>query len=193
MRMRALVCLAFALSASGCKKNADVVAAAEEEQEKFRVTETLLPDGMTLQELDLDNDKRPDVFNTYQPRTGADRLLIRKEIDLNYDGKVDQITYFDETGEVEREEMDRDFDGQFDWTDHYQDNIRVMTEVDDNRDGRMDVFSYYEGSPPKITRKECDTNHDGLIDLWQRFDTSGAVNRTGRDTDGDGKMDVRDE
>ena len=102
-------------------------------------------------------------------------------------------TYFNEKGELEREEMDGNFDGHFDWTDHYQDNLRVMTEVDSDGNGKMDQFSYYEGTPPRITRKERDTNGDTLIDIWERFDEHGVVNRTGRDTDGDGKMDERDE
>ena len=73
----------------------------------------------------------------------------------------------------------------------------VMTEVDTDGNGKMDQFSYYEspsmGATPRITRKERDTNGDTLIDIWERFDENGVVNRTGRDTDGDGKMDERDE
>lgn len=180
---------------AGCPKQkaAAVAKDAPVQQKTFQIVEKTLADGMILQSIDLDNDTRPDVYNTFQPRTGAPRLLVRKEIDLNYDGKVDQITYYNDQGQIEREEIDRNFDGQFDWTDHYQDNVRVMSEVDSDGDGKMDVFSYYEGSPPRITRKERDTNGDNLIDVWERFDDKGVVTRTGRDIDGDGKMDIRDE
>lgn len=179
---------------AGCPKKVQTAAVDEvKAQEDFRIVEKVLADGMIIQEIDLNEDRKPDVFNTYQPRANAPRLLVRKEVDLNLDGQVDKITYFNEQGELEREEMDGDFDGHFDWTDHYQDNLRVMTEVDTDANGKMDQFSYYEGTPPRITRKERDTNGDSLIDIWERFDENGVVNRTGRDTNGDGKMDERDE
>lgn len=179
---------------SGCPKKVETTVVNEgKAQEDFRIVEKVLADGMIIQEIDLNEDRKADVFNTYQPRANAPRLLVRKEVDLNLDGQVDKITYFNEQGELEREEMDGDFDGHFDWTDHYQDNLRVMTEVDTDANGKMDQFSYYEGTPPRITRKERDTNGDSLIDIWERFDENGVVNRTGRDTNGDGKMDERDE
>lgn len=190
--MRSLLVVLVLLG--GCPKKATTPKSnAPVEQKTFQIVEKTLADGMTLQSIDIDNDKRPDVYNTYQPRTGAPRLLVRKEIDLDYDGKIDQITYFTDTGELERTEIDRNFDGQFDWTDHYQDGVRVMSEVDSDGDGKMDVFSYYEGTPPRITRKERDTDGNSLIDVWERFDENGVVTRTGRDIDGDGKMDIRDE
>jgi hypothetical protein len=190
----ALLVLVGLAAAGGCQKKAVTSAAAEAKpQEDFKIVEKVLADGMILQEIDLNDDHKPDVFNTYQPRSNAPRLLVRKEVDLNLDGQVDKITYFNEKSELEREEMDGNFDGQFDWTDHYQDNQRVMSEVDSDGNGKMDQFSYYEGTPPRITRKERDTDGDTWIDVWERFDENGVVNRTGRDTDGDHKMDERDE
>lgn len=190
--------LVLLAATAGCKKRVATTTVREAPpQEDFRIVEKVLSDGMILQEIDLNDDRKPDVFNTYQPRANAPRLLVRKEVDLNLDGQVDKITYYNEQAELEREEMDGDFDGHFDWTDHYQDNVRVMTEVDTDGNGKMDQFSYYEsptpGATPRITRKERDTNGDTLIDIWERFDENGIVNRTGRDTDGDGKMDERDE
>lgn len=160
------------------------------------IIEKTLPDGLILQEIDISvpQDGRADVFNYLQVRTNAPRLIVRKEADLNMDGTIDTITFFNEEGDVQREETDRDFDGRLDWIDHYQNGLRVMSEIDTNGDGKMNVFSYYEGQPvPKITRKERDTNADGLIDVWERFDGDGYVTKTGRDTDGDGKMDEREE
>lgn len=194
--MKHLLLVVAVLSLAGCPKKSKPEAGPKQGPtviDDFRIVEKTLPDGLVLQEVDTDNDDKPDVFNTFQPRTNAPRLLVRKEVDLDLDGKVDQISYYNDDGEMEREERDRDFDGHFDWTDHYQDNRRVMTEVDSDRDGKMDVFSYYEGEPPRITRKERDTNGDLKIDIWERFDDKGVVTRTGRDTDGDGKMDERDE
>jgi hypothetical protein len=44
-----------------------------------------------------------------------------------------------------------------------------------------------------MRRKESDTNGDGKVDFWEYFDDAGKVIRTGKDLDGDGVMDVRQE
>jgi len=186
--------LVFVLLLSACAKKTDTTASAADQEVYRPIVEKTLPDGLVLQEVDLDRDKQADVFNYFLEREiSKDRLLVRKELDGNRDGPVDSITYFNDEGEVEGEEMDADFDGRFDWIDHYQNTQRVMSEQDSDRDGKMDIFAYYEGNPARITRKERDTNGDGKIDYWERFSEAGQVTKTGRDVDGDGKMDVRDE
>ena len=95
-----------------------------------------------------------------------------------------------------REEMDSDYDGQFDWIDHYQKGWRVMSEYDTDGDGKPNVFKYYtraEDGSMRVDRKERDEDGDGKIDVWERFSPTGDVIRTGRDTDGDGKVDIREE
>jgi antitoxin component YwqK of YwqJK toxin-antitoxin module len=153
-------------------------------------TEHMTPDGNLVVEVDLDGDKRPEVFNYYKV-SGESRLLFRKEIDLNRDGRVDMKTWYTETGLIEKEEMDGDFDGRFDWTDHYKGGKRVMSENDSSHTGRMDVVRYYENG--KTARVERDTNRDGKTDYWEYLDVSGRVVKVGRDLDGDGQMDVREE
>jgi hypothetical protein len=84
----------------------------------------------------------------------------------------------------------------FDWTDHFQDGVRVMSEYDTDHDGKPNVFKYFarnDDGSVYIDRKERDSDGDGKIDVWERFNEEGLVIRTGRDTDGDGKMDVREE
>ena len=49
--------------------------------------------------------------------------------------------------------MDGDFDGRPEWVDHYQGNIRVMTEIDTNYDGKADLFRYYEKWDRKTKNK----------------------------------------
>ena len=89
-----------------------------------------------------------------------------------------------------------DYDGAFDWTDHYQKGVRVMSEYDTDSDTKPNVFKYYirsEDGSMHLDRKERDEDGDGKIDVWERFSLTGEVIRTGRDTDGDGKVDVREE
>lgn len=191
MNMARLLAL-VALCVGGCSKQ----PTQSQAEYNRRVSETELSDeGLVLQEVDLDGDGGADVINYLRPRADAPRLLVRKEMDLNRDGRVDVVSFFDDVGTLEKEEMDSDYDGQFDWTDHYKNGMRVMSEWDSDFDGKPNVFKYYARVDGKtyLDRKERDTDGDGLIDLWERFGQDGQVIRTGRDTDGDGKMDVREE
>jgi hypothetical protein len=155
------------------------------------LSESASTDGLTLQEIDLNGDQKADVFNYQRPRVETTPLLVRKEVDLNWDGRIDVRSWFDDLGNLEREEMDGDFDGRVDWVDHYKGGVRVMSEVDTDFNGNFDLFRYYEGG--KVRRKERDSNADGRIDFWQYFDDAGKVVKIGRDVDGDGVMDVRDD
>ena len=201
MRKTTLISIAVAaLALSACgKKNAPASAGSDDSLYGSKVKEKeMTAEGLIRQSIDLDADKRPEIFNFYRERADAPRLLVKKEIDLNRDGKVDVISYFDDDGVLEKEEMDGDYDGVFDWTDHYQDGWRVMSEYDTDFDGIANVWKYYtraeEGQgQPQLDRKERDTDGDGKVDVWERFNEKGEVTRTGRDTDGDGKMDVREE
>ncbi len=155
------------------------------------LTEKLTDNGLIEQRVDLNNDERADVFNYFRDRRDTTRLLIRKEVDLNWDGRIDVRTWFNEAGEIEKEEMDGDFDSRVDWIDHYKGGRRVMSEIDTDYNGAMDLFKYYENG--KLRRKERDSKGDGRIDFWEYLDAEGNVLRTGRDIDGDGVMDIRDE
>lgn len=194
--MKTAAALAVALMITGCKGKKAPIGEQSAEAFQSQVTEKELPEqGLVLQEVDLDIDGKPDILNYFRPRSD-DRVLVRKEVDLNRDGNIDLISYFDNDGKLKKEEMDSDYDGKFDWTDHYQEGKRVMSEYDTETDGQPNVFKYYEtseGGDTKLSRKERDTDGDGKIDVWERFDANGRVIRTGKDTDGDGKMDERSE
>jgi hypothetical protein len=183
--MSSTLALLFGLGA--CAKTETKTAAASASV----LSEEPSADGLVEQTVDINGDGKADVFNYYRERNGAPRLLVRKETDLNWDGKVDVRTWFNETAEIEKEEMDGDFDSRVDWVDHYQGGRRVMSEVDTDWNGLFDLFKYYEGQ--RVRRKESDTNADGKIDFWEYFDDAGKVIRTGKDVDGDGVMDVRQE
>lgn len=185
--------LVAVLALTACAKH---VSTAAGDERPSPVTERRTQDGLLQQDVDLDGDGAVEIQNFYRERADAPRLLVRKELDLNRDEKIDVVSYFDGDGVLEREEMDSDYDGRFDWTDHYQKGVRVMSEYDTDYDGRPNVFKYYirggDGGV-HLDRKERDEDGDGKIDVWERFAPTGEVVRTGRDTDGDGKVDVREE
>jgi len=188
MRNRTLVAFALGLAACGPKgKDADDGA----QRTAGILSESPTDDGLTEQKIDLDGDKSADVSNFWKERSDGPRQLIRKDSDLNRDGKVDVRTWFDSAGRIEKEEMDGDFDGRVDWADHYQGGKRVLTEVDTDNDGAYDLFKVYEAG--KVRRKERDTNGDGRLDFWEYLDEAGNVVKVGRDVDGDGVMDVRED
>lgn len=160
------------------------------------IVEKTLPDGLVLQEVDLNTDGQPEIYNYYRERADAPRLLIRKDADLNRDGNVDVKSWFNDFGMLETEEMDGDFDGQIDMWDHYQDTDgdgspeRVSSEIDTDYDGKADVFTYFRNG--NVIRKERDTNGDDRIDHWEKYDAEGNVVKSGRDTNFDGIVDERD-
>lgn len=183
------------LLASACgPKNA---SKSRKGQDMRKVTEVRLDEAdMIMQLVDLNGDGKPNVENHWRERSAGPRLLVMKKIDLDMNGSFDMIQHYSDDGVLKLEEMDKDFDGLVDTRDHYQDGLRILSEMDSNNDGNADIYFHYvktDAGTTRIDRKERDTTFDGMIDTWERFDESGKVIRMGRDTDGDGKMDEREE
>jgi hypothetical protein len=191
MSPRVNLAILLALAGTACfQKNTETTT--ETAQDTSSVRERTTGDGNLVVEVDLDGDDQPDIYNYYRQLDGGGRLLLRKEMDLNQDARIDVWSFYTETGDLDREEMDGDFDGAIDWIDHYQGGKRVMSEIDTQNTGRYDLFKYYESG--KIRRKERDTTGDGQVDHWEYFDDEGKnVVKVGWDIDGDGQMDVREE
>lgn len=152
--------------------------------------------GTVVEKYDLNGDQRPDLWKVYHIGPSPDdpdktvRTLVRKEMDLNFDGKLDIRQFLDENGVVYREEMDLDFDGHIDAVAYYKDGQLIKRELDLTFDGRPDIFKYYEDG--KLVRKERASGRDGRIDIWEYFE-AGRLVRIGRDRDGDGRPEVFDD
>src|SRR5687768_8031107 len=121
--MRAVSHILAVLALASCAKKASTAA---DDGRPPPITERQTEEGLLQQDIDLDGDGHVEIQNFYRERADAPRLLVRKELDLNRDKKIDVVSYFDVEGALEREEMDSDYDGRFDWTDHYQKGVRVM-------------------------------------------------------------------
>ena len=141
-------------------------------------------------EFDLDGDKKPDVWSYTVPSKtpeGKDyERLVRKELDLNRDGKVDIARNYDQKEAIEREALDLDFDGKVDQVNYYEKGVIVRKESDLNSSGRFSLWRFYEKG--KLVRKERDTNNDGKVDYWEYWEGE-QVDRVGEDLDGDGNVD----
>lgn len=141
-------------------------------------------------EYDLNGDKRPDVWTFTTMGKGPDgkdvEKLVRKELDVNWDGKVDISQNYDEREQVQRAALDLDFDGKVDQVNFYEKGVIVRKESDLTSTGKPSLFRYYEKG--KLVRKERDTNADGRIDYWEYWE-GDQVDRVGEDLDGDGNVD----
>ncbi|MEC7986375.1 MAG: hypothetical protein VX278_14510 [Myxococcota bacterium] len=180
----------------GCMKkpaNTDTDAAETEEVETRPPYLSIqnLDEQQILEQVDMELDNVVDIWNYKHKREGQDDLIYEKHIDINRDGIADSKTYFDSEGKISREEIDSNFDEKTDIINYYQSEQRVSSQLDTNFDGNFDIYRYYENEV--LRRREQDTDYNGKVDLWQYIDEYGQVKKWGRDIDGDGIMDTREE
>lgn len=143
--------------------------------------------GDWVKEFDLNKDDKPDVFHHFvQNADGTDRL-IRKDMDINWDGRTDIWRWYDERENIVKEEFDLDFDGRIDVVNFYDADAKLIRKESDlDFDGRPDLWKYYEEG--KLVRKERDTSGDGRVDYFEYYE-DGEIDRIGEDIDGDGTVD----
>jgi hypothetical protein len=111
---------------------------------------------------DTDRDGRIDMRSYL-----ANGQTVRIEADGNGDGVVDRWEYYGAGGELARLGTSSESDGVEDtWVVQTGDQMRV--DISTRRDGVADRHELHEHG---ITvRAEQDTNGDGRIDQWQRFE-----------------------
>ena len=150
------------------------------------VLETKTEGAQTVEMVDLNGDRQPDVWKVSVKLPGAEgrSMLIRRDLDVNFDGRVDIRRHYDASGEVEREEMDRDFDRRVDAVHCYRNGALYMSEIDMAFDGQTDVWKFYDEG--ELVRKERDLDGDSIVDSWEYW-KSGRLVRKGSDRDGDGE------
>ncbi|MEL6546035.1 MAG: hypothetical protein AAFQ82_15510 [Myxococcota bacterium] len=142
--------------------------------------------GLEVRQFDLNRDNQPNVFKFFKVDDSGQELIVRKDIDLNNDTRVDVVQLYDDDGRLVSEESDLDFDGKMDVKSMFEDEVLTRKELDLNFDGTADVVRYY--TKGKIERIETDNNGDGRVDTWEYF-VGGELDRVGTDNDGDGVVD----
>ena len=162
--------------------------------------------------LDADRDGAPEEIRYHDGESG---VIVRKETDRDYDGKIDAWTLY-EAGIVTEVREDNDGDGEPDeWQQYGRDGRMALREVDRDGDGRRDAFYVYEGGDlvverhdgdsngeldrvvyyqaRQLSRTEEDVDKDGTMDTWTTFLVTGdeeVIARIERDADGEGTRDV---
>jgi hypothetical protein len=137
-------------------------------------------------EYDLTRDGKPDVWKYVLRDASGKETLLRKEKDLNGDGRADTWERYAPDGGVSRVAHDLDFDGRPDQVSFYEKEQLVKQELSSGFDGVPRTWSHYEKG--KLVRKERDTNGDARVDYWE-FWENGELDRIGVDEDGDGQVD----
>ncbi len=147
-----------------------------------------------VSEYDTSGDDLPDVRKVFL-RIGEGALarlvLVCRESDLNADGRKDIVRYYNDEGSPLREEADRNFDGKMDEITFFQNGQIVRQEFDTQGDGKVDAKIFFDAGKP--LRAERDLKARSTAERWQpdrwEYYEDGRVVRMGTDLDGDGKVD----
>ncbi|MCK5323627.1 MAG: hypothetical protein KAJ45_05750, partial [Desulfobulbaceae bacterium] len=142
-------------------------------------------------------------------RAFAEGKKVEKDIDG--DGKIDQIVFFDVKGKIERLEIDSNKDGLMDRFQYYRSETLVRIERDTDLNQRIDCRDFFdkgkrtrqerisesnkvyritlfdENEQPFLMKK--DSSDNGNFDTLYYFKEGNLVSST-RDTDENGKVNV---
>ncbi len=210
LKIAAIFLLVASQSACGAapveRKGASTPEAAERESLASR-QEEIVQDGV-IEKLDLNGDRVPDVVKRYKlvddpagdGKGGVVKIkvLVRKDIDVNFDRKADIVEVYTISGlqsVKEREEFDLDFDGRVDEIRKYKGGYPEEIAQDQDRDGKIDTWMQYQLTKNedgkdvnRLIERRRDHNADGLVDVWEYY-VKGVLQKIGRDGNGDGKPD----
>lgn len=188
MRVWKLIVVVSLVGAVGCGK--------KDKKDDFAITGPTFSrdeDGNLVRQFDIDGDDQPDVTKTFKETPDPEdpsvtkSALIKKEVDVNSDGKVNMRRTYNELGALMLEEVDTDLDGRMDVVNHIDNGNLVRKDLLDAASGTILASRFYfEGS---IQRVEQDTNNDDKVDYWEFYE-QGVLDRIGRDLNGDGRADT---
>lgn len=128
---------------------------------------------------DTNRDGKKDLFEVVE----NGRTLCRAA-DLDFDGVIDQVSFFDANGVVRRREIDFDGNGVPNIIEHYRAGTLVLREIDGANLGRIDMWDAFDPTSGVRTTRERDTNGDGRIDQYWSFSGAQITVRFDRNEDG---------
>jgi hypothetical protein len=178
----------------GSDRSTSFSTSGAEEGDKNPTDQCAAGSNREISEYDTSGDSAPDVRKVFL-RVGEGALarlvLICRETDVNADGKKDVIRYYNNDGDPIREEADRDFNGKMDQVTYFEGGEIMRQEFDSQGDGKVDTKLYFEKGKP--LRAERDLKARSTADKWRpdrwEYYEDGRMVRMGTDLDGDGKVD----
>ena len=137
---------------------------------------------------DINGDGIPDLWIYYHPLKPGE--IIRQEESTKGDGRVDTWSYFND-GKLVRREVDTKGNGRPDTVYHYENDKIAREERDEYGEGRPSFRAFFQDG--RLAKAEKDLDRDGKMDLWIYYDTTkdgDVVSREERDLNGDGSVDL---
>lgn len=150
-------------------------------------------EGHLVRSFDIDGDGDTDVtkvFVQYPDPTDPSvtlQRLIRKDVDVNSDGKINMRRHYNDEGNLFREEVDSDLDGLFDLVNYIDGGHLARKELLNSQTGAVVASRFYLDG--ELVRVEQDSDGDGKIDYWEFYE-EGVLDRIGRDLNGDQRADT---
>lgn len=118
----------------------------------FEKKDTDVERKLLMQVFDLNGDNKWDLARHYR-----NKVLVKLESDLDFDGKVDDVTEYDaKTGKLLKKTVA--FGGTNEWRYWFNDELRLK-EIDRNNDKKPDMWLHYRKD--RIVKTEVDSNFDG--------------------------------
>ena len=150
---------------------------------------------------DVNKDSIADMWKIYKNVKSKDemkKLLSRREIDLNFDGKVNYYKFYTEKGNINMEYLDLDLDGIVDTVVYYEKNQITKQEQykknpinkDLTINKEVPVYKRYLYVNKKLSRVISDREGNGVLDQYLFFKKNKLI-QIAFDDDEDGKIDTR--
>ncbi len=189
--MRRALLVTAGLLAVSCSSNPRTAAPAAAPPAESAIAVQAIPElkpqpGEKGTAYDTNHAGRPNLWKYSVVVAEGRERVVRREVDLNGDGKVDEWDAYDEDGNLSKAVYDLDFDGKPDLVVTYEKGQLVKKELAPGFDGMARTVAYYENG--KLVRKERDSKGTGKIDTWEYYE-NGELDRIGYDDDGDGQVD----
>jgi antitoxin component YwqK of YwqJK toxin-antitoxin module len=189
-----VVMMSFSICVGACggknkqqKKDEEAPKTVEVE----RRTEYVRDGDKLLRKSDSNGDGKPDVYKHFVRYPDPDnpavtkRRLVEMEIDVDFDGEIDVVRKYSESGNLKTERVDVDLDGDIDVIRYYDGGSLSHKEILDETGKVLATRHYTNGT---LLRVERDTDGNGRVDYWEYYE-QGALDRVGRDYNDDGAAD----
>ncbi len=149
--------------------------------------------GVEVERGDMNGDGRPDVWKYTKeiPDPGAPgstkSVAVKKEADLNFDGKKDVYIEYGDDEIVVHEAFDFDYDGRVDQENFYENSKIKEKRIFAPGTNRVFIWKFFEEGT--LSRVRQDDNGDGIPDRCEEWFKGQRLVRKGRDTNKDGECD----
>jgi len=182
----AILAVAALTACGGTSARARHRAAAEEALERAHYERPECETGGRREvKRDVNGDGKTDIRQLFDGNVETCR-----EVDGNFDGRMDFYRFFSDSGVLERLDEDLDFDGHVDQVTKFRGGQIASRDIDTNFDDMMDTHELYTSGV--LMRAERDANMDGSTDYWETYQ-GGRLVRVQWDEDGDGRADRTDD